>query len=521
MIRKLRPLAVLLGLALAMVATWSAIVDAVNEPETVVRLADGGWEAAYESRGATTDFIVNFAVTGTIDPSDVLNLGFTTIDCEVDVASLDCRGHARLAGDELTLALIPNTDRVAIVVSETDTVRQIRQAPFGGQWLSRLFVLALGFVPLIMLTHRWVALSQWLLIGFSVSVLALLQFAFTLILLAILLVWFAIGRWYRASDKRSSRFILNWLAVTALVLLVLKNFKAIFLVPFEDYGALALVLPLGTSYFLIRLLDLQLRWHRGQLEDLTLRRYLVYVLFPPTLVAGPIELVDTFFKNRAEKITADDVGDGAMRISLGIAKKLVVVDGILAGLLFNSGLWGRVMTDPTGDPWDVVRFCIFSYLLAYLDFSSYSDIAIGLARLFGHRIGENFRWPILASDLAEFWRRWHISLSGWAFRNVFFPVIASTRSQNAALVVTLLTIGLWHDLALTWLTWGLYHGIGMAFLASWQKNLLPEGRVKTILGTFATNVYVAGGFAFVSIRDYGLAWRVFFEFFTSPIQILI
>lgn len=504
-----------------MVALWSAVVDDVNEPETVVTLPNGAWEAFYEGRGATTDFVVEFTVTGTVDPSHVLEVGFALIKCDVADAALDCRGHARLTSDDLRLALIPGADQVAIVVSETDVVRQVRQTPFGSQWLNRLFILALAFVPVIMVTHRRVALSQWLLIGFSVSLLALLQFGFTLILLSILLLWFGIGRWYRASDKRSARFILNWLAVTALVLLVLKNFKAIFFISFEDYGAMALVLPLGTSYFLIRLLDLQLRWHRGQLEDLTLRRYLVYVLFPPTLVAGPIELVDTFFQNRAETITADAIGDGAMRISVGIAKKLVVVDGILAGLLFDSGLWGRVMTDPTGDPWDVVRFCIFSYLLAYLDFSSYSDIAIGLARLFGHPIGENFRWPILASDLAEFWRRWHISLSGWAFRNVFFPVIASTRSQNAALVVTLLTIGLWHDLALTWLTWGLYHGIGMAFLASWQKNLLPEGRVKTILGIFATNVYVAGGFAFVSIRDYGLAWRVFFEFFTSPIQILI
>lgn len=140
---------------------------------------------------------------------------------------------------------------------------------------------------------------------------------------------------------------------------------------------------------------------------------------------------------------------------------------------------------------------------------------------FGHTIGENFRWPILAPDLAEFWRRWHISLSGWAFRNVFFPVIATTRNRSAALVITLLTIAMWHDLALTWVTWGLYHGIGMAVLAWWPWNLVKEGRLRTVGGVVLTNLYVAGGFAFVSVRDYSLAWTIFYEFVTAPVQVLL
>lgn len=518
MITKLRPLITLLTLGALMVAVWSVVTDDVAAPEREGVDTDGTWEAEFEGKGAATDYVVRFSVSGVSTIDEIGDRGFNTVDCD---AAFSCRGHATLGGDSLRLVIDPSPVGASVDVEGIDTVRQTRQAPFDGRWLNRLFLLALAFVPVIVLTHRRVALSQWLLIGFSVTALAALQFGFTVILLAILLAFFAIGRWYRASEKRSSRFILTWLAVTALILLVLKNFKAIFLVSFEDYGSLALVLPLGTSYFLIRLLDLQLRWHRGQLEDLTLRRYLVYVLFPPTLVAGPIELVDTFFKNRAERITRDDLGDGAMRITVGVAKKLVIVDGILAGLLFESGLWSRVVTDPTGDPWDVVRFCVLSYLVAYLDFSSYSDIAIGLARLFGHTIGENFRWPVLAPDIAEFWRRWHISLSGWAFRNVFFPVIATTRNQSAALIVTLLTIGLWHDLALTWVTWGLYHGIGMAVLAWWPWNLVKEGRLRTIGGTVLTNLYVAGGFAFVSIRDYSLAWTIFFEFVTAPVQVLL
>ena len=266
MITKLRPLIILLALAGVLVGIWAVVVDDLTRPEVEQATAAGGWEAEFEGRGAATDYLVHVTVEGTTDPDDVLRQGFTLLDCSVVGSGLECRGHATVANDAVTLSLAPGAPGVSLTVDDLDTVRQTRQAPFDAQWLSRLFLLALAFVPIIVLTHRREALSQWLLIGFSVSVLMVLQWGFTLVLLAILLGFFAIGRWYRGSDRRSSRFILNWLAVTALLLLVLKNFKAIFLVSFEDYGALALVLPLGTSYFLIRLLDLQLRWHRGQLE---------------------------------------------------------------------------------------------------------------------------------------------------------------------------------------------------------------------------------------------------------------
>jgi D-alanyl-lipoteichoic acid acyltransferase DltB (MBOAT superfamily) len=104
---------------------------------------------------------------------------------------------------------------------------------------------------------------------------------------------------------------------------------------------------------------------------------------------------------------------------------------------------------------------------------------------------------------------------------VFFPVIATTRNRSAALVITLLTIAMWHDLALTWVTWGLYHGIGMAVLAWWPWNLVMQGRLRTVGDVVLTNLYVAGGFAFVSVRDYSLAWTIFYQFVTAPVQVLL
>lgn len=502
-----------------LVAGWSALTAKVSAPTAETRTSTS-WTATFDDIGANTDYLVSFEVQGSVDREQIVSRGLTTATCDESDNGLSCRSRLAVGEDTLT-ASIAVPAGATLEVNSAEIARQTRRAPFDGGWLGNMFLLALLFVPVIVFTHnRNEALSQWLLIGFSVTALTVLQFGFAAVLLGVLLAFYALGRWYRQSDRRSSRFILNWLTVTVLVLLMLKNFKALFFLPFDEFGALALVLPLGTSYFLIRLLDLQLRWHRGQLEDLTLRRYLVYVLFPGTLVAGPIELVDSFFKNRTERITFDDISDGVMRITIGVAKKLVIVDAFLGGLLFESGLFEQVITDPGGDPTAALRFCVLSYLFAYLDFSSYSDIAIGLSRLFGYTIGENFRWPILAPDLAEFWRRWHISLSGWAFRNVFFPVMASTRKQTAALVITLLVIGMWHDLSLSWVTWGLYHGVGMAVLAWWPWNIIREGRLKVVAGTLATNLYVAGGFAFVGIRDYSTAWRVFIEFLLTPFRML-
>ena len=493
---------VTLGLAVVLVIVWSITTDAVNQPE--VNTTAEGWSASFSEVGAQRDVLVNFVAS---DPSAVVDNGFDTVSCE----GVQCSGVAALSGEQ-TLRLIGDVD-----VTSLDVIRQIRSTPFDGAWIARLFVALLAFVPIYWLLPGRVA-REWLLIGFAVVGLGLLQPVFTLFLLTVLVAFHAIGVRYRESGNRNSAFVLRWIAISALILLFLKNFKAIATLPFDEFGTFALVLPLGTSYFLIRVIDLQLRWHRGQLPDLNLRRYLYYLTFPPTLVAGPIEMVDAFERNRVDRLGSNDITTGLGRIAVGLAKKLIIVDALLGGLLFGSGLWGQVTTDPTGDPWAVVRFLLFTYLFAYLDFSAYSDIAIGVARLFGHTILENFKWPILAPNLAGFWRRWHISLSGWAFRNVFFPVMATSKSRTVALVGTLFLVGLWHDLTASWVTWGLYHGVGLSVLAAWKTEIL-KGRLKWVLGVVTTNLYVAGGFAFVTIRDFELASRIFLEYVLAPLAI--
>jgi len=515
--KKYRSLVLLVCTASVLVALWTVVSADVNSP-SVVDVSPSTWQATFEDRGASTDYLVRFSYDRVGDERAVTR-GFVNERCVQDQDRVSCRGHVAL-DSETQVVSIDSGSNDTLDVQSVEAVRQTRRAPFDARWLGRLFVLLLVLSPVFWLIHRWEAASQWLLIGFSVAGLIALQATFAIPLLGLILLFYVVGRWYRQQETRPPRFILSWVLLSVILLLVFKNFKAIFLLPFDQYGSLSLILPLGTSYFLIRLIDLQLRWHRGQLEDLSLRKYLVYLFFPGTIVAGPIEMIDRFFAERYERIGLEEITDGLMRISLGMAKKLILVDLVLAGALFRSGLWADVLLDPTGSPLRAVQFCVLAYLLAYLDFSAYSDIAIGISRLLGYNIVENFNWPILATDLAEFWRRWHISLSGWAFRNIFFPVMVSARSRTLALMATLFVIGLWHGLTLSWVTWGLLHGIGLSVLARIPKrfNIMDHWSGK-VAGALATNLYVAAGFAFVSIRDYSLAWKVFLTFISAPVRI--
>ena len=156
-----------------------------------------------------------------------------------------------------------------------------------------------------------------------------------------------------------------------------------------------------------------------------------------------------------------------------------------------------------------------SLFYSYLDFSGYSDVAIGLSRLYGYKIIENFDWPILARNLQEFWRRWHRSLSNWCFRNVYFPTALITKSPYLPLLVTMLTVGLWHAIGLSWFSWAIYHSTALIFLTRIEKIKWINPRIYYYIkpmSIMTTVMYVAIGHAFVLYYDYSTALSVFCEF---------
>jgi len=214
------------------------------------------------------------------------------------------------------------------------------------------------------------------------------------------------------------------------------------------------------------------------------------------------------------------------RIFLGLFKKFVIADA-LALIALNNSLATQVRT--TGWMWIIV----YAYALQiYFDFSGYTDIAIGIARLVGIKLPENFAAPYAKPNLTQFWNSWHMTLTQW-FRSYFFnPFNRWMRGFNSipawimiliGQVATMLLIGLWHGITLNFILWGLWHGLGLFLQNRWSDfvrrrfpNLGQDTRLQPVLqisGILLTFQFVALGWVFFALSDLSLSWLVFRKLF--------
>ena len=230
--------------------------------------------------------------------------------------------------------------------------------------------------------------------------------------------------------------------------------------------------PLGISYICFKLIHMIVETARDPSKSGTLGGYLCNLFLFPIDAAGPIERYDHFLKCRSDRLIPDDILHGVTRIIYGLIKRFVILESLFADdwrFVTRGALPERLAALSPLVMW---RMAIYVFLYLYLDFSAYSDIAIGCCRLFGIRIMENFNWPILAPNIATFWRRWHMTLTGWCTSYIYMPVIGLTRRMGLATLLTFIVIGLWHGTAkstLPWLLWGIYHAAGMIFYQYWAK----------------------------------------------------
>ncbi|MDB4945193.1 MAG: patA 1 [Labilithrix sp.] len=245
-----------------------------------------------------------------------------------------------------------------------------------------------------------------------------------------------------------------------------------------------ILLPLGISFFTFHKISYKIDVYRGdtraQRNPLTLG---LYILFFPQLIAGPIvRYHDIADQLRSRTVTASSFTGGVRRILVGVAKKVIIANSMAT---IADGVF-TVPSDQlsTGLAWlGVVCFT----LQIYFDFSGYSDMAIGLAALFGFEFLENFDHPYAARSVTEFWRRWHISLSRW-FRDYVYIPLGGNRGGPTRTYVNLVTIfflcGLWHGASWDFVVWGLFHG---AFLVIERVGL---GKLLTRLPRPLQHVYL-------------------------------
>jgi D-alanyl-lipoteichoic acid acyltransferase DltB (MBOAT superfamily) len=257
---------------------------------------------------------------------------------------------------------------------------------------------------------------------------------------------------------------------------------------------LHLILPAGISFHTFQSLSYTIDVYRGKLRPTTsVLQFATFVLFFPQLVAGPIVRAEELLPQlgRLPALDHPRAADGLFRILVGVWKKIAIGDFLAVALV------DRVFANPEHySALEVLIGCYGYAFVIYLDFSAYSDIAIGSAQLLGFELPENFRTPYRSSNLQDFWRRWHISLSSW-LRDYLYVPLGGSRGGAAAtyrnLIITMLLGGLWHGASWTFIVWGLLHGGGLAVTRYFQRMAEDEPAAwRRVMATCAV-IAVLGG----------------------------
>lgn len=281
----------------------------------------------------------------------------------------------------------------------------------------------------------------------------------------------------------------------------------------------SLVLPLGISFFTFECISYLIDLYKGGKELMPLRRFLLFPAFWPHMVAGPILRLKEFapqLENPRQPTSADMLA-GFDRLLVGLAKKLVLANSIAP--FVDQGFANGAVANSALDNW--ILALAFG-LQIYFDFSSYSDIAIGSARLVGIQFPENFNLPYHARSPTDFWNRWHMTLSRWIRDYLFFPLNLRAGKRvwlrYVYLVLVMSLVGLWHGAGLAFILWGTWHGLLMVGhrLIQGTSQRLPAwaGKASEILGWAVTLALVNAGWILFRSPTIAQAGRMLRSMFT-------
>jgi D-alanyl-lipoteichoic acid acyltransferase DltB (MBOAT superfamily) len=285
-------------------------------------------------------------------------------------------------------------------------------------------------------------------------------------------------------------------------------------------GVISLILPVGISFYTFQALSYSIDVYRGKIEPTKdIIAFFAFISFFPQLVAGPIEratnLLPQFLQNR--KFAYEQGIDGVRQILWGLFKKIVVADNCAT---YVDQVWAAYDTQSGSTL--LLAAILFTFQI-YGDFSGYSDMAIGTAKLFGIKLMRNFNNPYFSRDIAEFWRRWHISLTTWFRDYVYIPLGGSRVNKLITMrntCVVFLLCGLWHGANWTYMVWGFYHVVlFMALIVLNQskrfKDSVPTARqLPRIMLTF---VFVTIGWIIFRAPSLPDAWEYMYGICTASL----
>jgi len=349
------------------------------------------------------------------------------------------------------------------------------------------------FLPIVFLLYWFVAnknlkLQNFLIVVASYVFYGWWDWRFLSLILFSTIVDYSVGIGLKKQENPTKRKLLLWTSIL-VNLGFLGFFKYYnfflenFVTAFQFFGhpinpqGLNIILPVGISFYTFQTLSYSIDVYKRKLEPTKdFIAFMAFVSFFPQLVAGPIErathLLPQFYTKRTFEY--DKAVDGLRQILWGLFKKIVIADNAapIANEIFNNS------TDYSGST--LVLGALFFAFQIYGDFSGYSDIAIGISRLFGFNLMQNFNFPYFSRDIAEFWRRWHISLSTW-FRDYLYIPLGGSRGgiwmkvRNTFIIF--IVSGFWHGANWTFIIWGALNAIYFLPLLLLKKNRINTNTV--------------------------------------------
>ena len=357
------------------------------------------------------------------------------------------------------------------------------------------------FLPVVFLAHTVIPnlkLRNALLIIASLLFYAYGEPVFVVLMLVSIVLNYLFGLWVGAGVSKKTGLVVS--VVANLGMLAVFKYASALIGYMNEHWGLGIpfpniTLPIGISFFTFQALSYVIDVYRGNVErEKNIANVMLYISFFPQLIAGPIVKyhdIDSQIKDRT--VTVNGVATGLRRFSVGLAKKVLIANTMAAAAdaVYSPDVIGLNVV--------VCWIGAIAYMMQiFFDFSGYSDMAIGLGRMFGFEFKENFNYPYVSGSIKEFWRRWHISLSGWFKEYLYIPLGGNRKgSARTALnkIIVFFCTGLWHGANLTFVFWGLYHGFFLLL-----EQYIPKLKKTPLLIKILQHIYallvVCVGFVF-------------------------
>jgi alginate O-acetyltransferase complex protein AlgI len=362
-----------------------------------------------------------------------------------------------------------------------------------------LFELFSFAVPMIIfawvLPKRYVLLSQIIITGLFIIYKSPLSFS--------ILTITAFGNYFLLYESKLSKSLK--ISISLVFLISLFYLVKILFTIHTDW-----IFPLGISYYVLKNAHYTLEFYKGKIYHKSLLFYLAYNFFLPVFIVGPINRYPEFIKDwQRRRFNSEYFSLGIERVLYGLSKVLILGNYLCTFLLQN--IIDKIDYNHSG--LKIYLNSLRGVFNGYFQFAGYSDMAIGISLLLGFRIMENFNYPFLATNMADFWRRYHISLSSFCRDYIYTPITAYYRKPLFGIIATMVAIGLWHEISVRYLIWGLLQAAGV-YLSSFFRNKPKSIIAINLCRFFCVNFYALTGIvlAYNHLPEAWNAYRTLFLF---------